>query len=304
MRMTLKIKSKALSMTLCLIIGILIIGNIALSYAATEDENVNVLMTLDSEWAMINSEPFKLEQAPIIIGGRTMVPLRFITEALGLVITWEAETRSVLVEKEEVLIRLFIDSHKAEVGGKTIEVEVPPTILNGRTLVPVRFVSEVLGYAVGWEARTSEVTITGSKTSIDVAIKPELGIEYEFALEVLRLVNIERGKTGISALSMTIELQHVATVKSQDIVDHNYFSHTSPTFGGLRELLEYHSVSFMRAGENLATGQKTPESVVNAWMSSEGHRANIMSSAFNKIGIGIVPGGKYGGYTWTQIFTN
>lgn len=302
--MTFKNKSNRLTIALIIIIGVLIVGNITPSYGTSDDLNVNVLMTLDSEWAMINSEPFKLEQAPIIIGGRTMVPLRFITEALGLEITWEAQTRSVLIEKDRNLIRLFIDSHKAEVGGKTIVVEVPPTILNGRTLVPVRFVSEVLGYTVGWESRTSEVTISGSKSFIDVSVKPELGIEYEFALEVLRLVNVEREKSGIQALSMSNELLHVATVKSQDIVDHNYFSHTSPIFGGLRELLEYHSISYMRAGENLATGQKTPESVVNAWMSSDGHRANIMNPAFKKIGIGIVAGGKYGGYTWTQIFTN
>ena len=184
------------------IIGILLMGNTPLTYAASENLNINVLMTLDSEWAMINSEPFKLEQAPVIIGGRTMVPLRFITEALGLEITWEAETRSVLVEKDGNLIRLFIDSHTAELNGKSIMVDVPPTILNGRTLVPVRFVSEVLGYSVGWEGRTSEVTITGSIPPVLDETKPEPSIENEFAYEVLRLVNIEREKIGISHLNI------------------------------------------------------------------------------------------------------
>lgn len=302
--MTFNLKSSVLKTLLLLIIGIFFMGSFTSSFATSEDVNVNVLMTLDSEWAMINSEPFKLEQAPIIIGGRTMVPLRFITEALGLEITWEAETRSVLVEKDGSIIRLFIDSHKAELNGKIIEVEVPPTILNGRTLVPVRFVSEVLGYTVGWEGLTSEVTISGYKPSAESEVKPESSIEYEFANEVLRLVNIEREKLGVSPLSMSSELLKVATVKSQDIVDHNYFSHTSPTFGGLRELLEYHSITYRRAGENLATGQKTPESVVNAWMNSEGHRTNIMNPEFNTIGVGIVAGGMYGGYTWTQLFTD
>lgn len=302
--MTFNLKSSVLKTLLLLIIGIFFMGSFTSSFATSEDVNVNVLMTLDSEWAMINSEPFKLEQAPIIIGGRTMVPLRFITEALGLEITWEAETRSVLVEKDGSIIRLFIDSHKAELNGKIIEVEVPPTILNGRTLVPVRFVSEVLGYTVGWEGLTSEVTISGYKPSAESEVKPESSIEYEFANEVLRLVNIEREKLGVSPLSMSSELLKVAIVKSQDIVDHNYFSHTSPTFGGLRELLEYHSITYRRAGENLATGQKTPESVVNAWMNSEGHRTNIMNPEFNTIGVGIVAGGMYGGYTWTQLFTD
>lgn len=302
--MTFNLKSSVLKTLLLLIIGIFFMGSFTSSFATSEDVNVNVLMTLDSEWAMINSEPFKLEQAPIVIGGRTMVPLRFITEALGLEITWEAETRSVLVEKDGSIIRLFIDSHKAELNGKIIEVEVPPTILNGRTLVPVRFVSEVLGYTVGWEGLTSEVTISGYKPSAESEVKPESSIEYEFANEVLRLVNIEREKLGVSPLSMSSELLKVAIVKSQDIVDHNYFSHTSPTFGGLRELLEYHSITYRRAGENLATGQKTPESVVNAWMNSEGHRTNIMNPEFNTIGVGIVAGGMYGGYTWTQLFTD
>ena len=119
-----------------------------------------------------------------------------------------------------------------------------------------------------------------------------------FEAEVVRLVNQERSKQGIAPLVDDWQLSRVARYKSQDMRDNGYFSHTSPTYGSPFEMMKSFGISYRTAGENIAKGQKTPKAVVNAWMNSSGHRANILNSSFTKIGVGYVANGSY----WTQMF--
>lgn len=116
--------------------------------------------------------------------------------------------------------------------------------------------------------------------------------------EVVRLVNIERARNGLAALSEDWELSRVARYKSQDMRDKRYFSHTSPTYGSPYDMMRAFGISYRTAGENIAMGQSTPAAVVSAWMNSPGHRANILSKSFKKIGVGYVASGSY----WTQMF--
>ena len=119
-----------------------------------------------------------------------------------------------------------------------------------------------------------------------------------YEAEVVRLVNIEREKNGLPHLKKDWELSRVARYKSQDMKDKNYFSHTSPTYGSPFQMMKSFGISYRTAGENIARGYKTPESVVNGWMNSSGHRANILNSSFTRIGVGYVKDGHY----WTQMF--
>ncbi|HBG0934267.1 TPA: sporulation protein [Clostridioides difficile] len=119
--------------------------------------------------------------------------------------------------------------------------------------------------------------------------------------EVVDLVNVERAKAGLNPLTLDSSISNVATKKSQDMIDNNYFSHNSPTYGSPFDMLKKFGVSYKTAGENIAMGQKTPKEVVSAWMNSEGHRKNIMNPNFSKIGVGVAQ--KSGGSIyWTQIF--
>ncbi|ENY8659923.1 CAP domain-containing protein [Clostridioides difficile] len=119
--------------------------------------------------------------------------------------------------------------------------------------------------------------------------------------EVVDLVNIERAKAGLNPLTLDSSISNVATKKSQDMIDNNYFSHNSPTYGSPFDMLKKFGISYKTAGENIAMGQKIPKEVVNAWMNSEGHRKNIMNPNFSKIGVGVAQ--KSGGSIyWTQIF--
>ncbi len=127
--------------------------------------------------------------------------------------------------------------------------------------------------------------------SVDAAV-----LAYES--EVVRLVNAERAKSGLAPLTQNWELSRVARYKSQDMKDNGYFSHQSPVYGSPFQMMRSFGISYRTAGENIAKGQSTPAAVVSAWMSSAGHRANILNESFTQIGVGYVPSGKY----WTQMF--
>ncbi len=116
--------------------------------------------------------------------------------------------------------------------------------------------------------------------------------------EVIRLVNEIRAENGLKPLTYNWELGRVARYKSQDMHDNRYFSHTSPVYGSPFQMMKSFGITYRSAAENIAKGQRTPEAVVNAWMNSSGHRANILNASFTQIGVGYVADGHY----WTQMF--
>ena len=111
--------------------------------------------------------------------------------------------------------------------------------------------------------------------------------------EVFNLINTQRTNNGLAALKIDNEVQKVARIKAQDMVNNNYFSHTSPTYGSPFDMLKSFKVSYNSAGENIA-GNSSNSGAVNAWMNSPGHKANILNSSFNYTGIGVVSSPRYG----------
>jgi len=119
-----------------------------------------------------------------------------------------------------------------------------------------------------------------------------------YEAEVVRLVNEIRTKNGLKPLTYDWQLARVARYKSQDMKENRYFSHTSPIYGSPFQMIKSFGITYRSAGENIAKGQATPQAVVNAWMGSAGHRANILNASFTHIGVGYVRSGNY----WTQMF--
>ena len=119
-----------------------------------------------------------------------------------------------------------------------------------------------------------------------------------YETEVIRLVNEIRQENGLKALTANWELSRVARYKSQDMKDRGYFAHNSPTYGTPFQMIKAFGLSFRTAGENIAKGYATPQAVVNGWMNSSGHRANILNASYTQIGVGYVAQGNY----WTQMF--
>ena len=118
--------------------------------------------------------------------------------------------------------------------------------------------------------------------------------------QVLTLVNSERAKNGLSALAYSSELSAAAEIRAKEIV--RSFSHTRPNGSSCFTVLAENGITYRTAGENLAYGQRTASAVMNGWMNSSGHRANILGRGFGRIGIACYTqnGVKY----WVQIFTN
>ncbi|OME85009.1 SCP-like extracellular [Paenibacillus sp. FSL A5-0031] len=143
---------------------------------------------------------------------------------------------------------------------------------------------------------------TGTGTGTGTETKPGTGTDTgasnlsAYQSQVVDLVNKERAKAGLSALKSDTLLTKVASEKARDMDVNNYFSHTSPTYGSPFDMMRSFGVTYSYAGENIASGQKTPQDVMTAWMNSPGHKANILSGNFTKIGVGYVNG------EWVQMF--
>jgi len=124
-----------------------------------------------------------------------------------------------------------------------------------------------------------------------------------FEKKVAELVNVERQKNGLPALYLDTAISNVARMKSKDMADNNYFGHQSPTYGSAGEMLLKFGITWSAWGENIASGQKSPEDVVSQWMNSPSHRENILSPNFAFIGVGYCTNSS-GKTFWTQMFTN
>ena len=160
--------------------------------------------------------------------------------------------------------------------------------------------------AVKYQVGTSEIIAANPQVANPNLIYPgqllnipQVGdavLQYE--AEVIRLVNEIRVKNGLKALATNWELSRVARYKSEDMSSDRYFSHTSPTYGTPFQMIQSFGLSYRTAGENIAYGQRTPAAVVDAWMNSSGHRANILNASYTQIGVGYCANGNY----WTQMF--
>lgn len=136
----------------------------------------------------------------------------------------------------------------------------------------------------------------------DIGVQPpqDAVSDQSFVQQVVNLVNEERAKAGLSPLTVSSHVTAAASVRSREI--EQSFSHTRPDGSSFSTALTQNGVSFKGSGENIAYGQKTPQEVMNSWMNSAGHRANILNKNYTTIGVGYYQNSAGVGY-WTQLFT-
>ncbi|WP_051534327.1 stalk domain-containing protein [Desulfitibacter alkalitolerans] len=118
-----------------------------------------IRLILNNKTAHVGEQSHALETAPFTVDGRTMVPFRFIGEALGARVDWEPATRTVSYVLGDTRIEFPIGSTTVMINGRVQKVDVPASLVNGRTFVPVRMVSEQLGARVDWNPNARQVTI-------------------------------------------------------------------------------------------------------------------------------------------------
>jgi hypothetical protein len=194
-----------------------------------------------------------------------------------------------------------------------IAVELRGYIIEGSHYFQLRDLDEKLvpggkDFSIVWDGQNNRIFIDTSRgydpdeklPAPNTAAPQQNDWKYEYALEVVRLTNLEREKAGLPPLILADNLMELATVKAQDMADNRYLGHDSPTFGMTKDLLD-RSLWRKWMGENLARGSRTPEAVVNGWMRSDGHRANILKADTTHIGVGVAE--DYAGILlWAQVF--
>lgn len=232
---------------------------------------------------------------PVIDQGRTLVPLRVVMENLGAKVSYEHETKTVIIKKFTRNVILKINSKEARIDDEIAILDVPAAIVSNRTLVPLRFVGQALGSTVHWEDKTKTVVIGAPRLIFDTK---------EAEQEVFSLVNKVRKQHGLQPLIWIEELADAARTHSQDMAEHDFFAHISPTTGSPAQRVQ--SYGLPGAAENIAAGYTDANTVFDAWMLSPDHRGNILNPDHRFIGIGVYRENDnrdpYNGLYWTQEF--
>ncbi|MGI6065285.1 MAG: stalk domain-containing protein [Bacillota bacterium] len=243
----------------------------------------------------VDGEMLSSDVDPIIEQGRTLVPLRVVMENLGAKVTYQHESKTVIVQRFTREVTLKINSRQAWINDETVTLDVPATIVANRTVIPLRFVGQSLGAIVNWEDRTKTVVIDSSQLLLDAE---------EAEQEVFFLVNKAREQQGLNPLVWMDELADIARAHSQDMAEHDFFAHISPSTGDPAQRAQAYGLP--GAAENIAAGYLDAKTVFDAWMLSPDHRANILDPGHRFIGIGVFcendPADPYNGLYWTQEF--
>ncbi len=139
-----------------------IMGGSMMSFATADDQ---ILYTVT-----LNGKNIVFDQDPVNVGGRILVPMRGIFEACGADVTWDSDKNQVTAVKGNITVKLTIDSTTAYVNNVAKTLDAPATLINSRTMVPVRFVSEALKADVKWIEETATVSVTLSENSSDALV--------------------------------------------------------------------------------------------------------------------------------------
>ncbi|MYV68841.1 RNA polymerase, partial [Streptomyces sp. SID2131] len=143
------------------------------------------------------------------------------------------------------------------------------------------------------------VTKTPTAPSSPTATKQDSG-HTSVEEQVIALVNAERAKEGCGPVTGNSLLARAAQGHSDDMAARDFFDHTNPDGAGPGERVTATGYGWSTYGENIAMGQRTAEQVMESWMNSPGHRANILNCSFKELGVGLHTGD--GGPYWTQVF--
>ncbi|MBY8870904.1 hypothetical protein K7640_03490 [Micromonospora sp. PLK6-60] len=173
-----------------------------------------------------------------------------------------------------------------------------PTRSRTATPAPARTTAASRGAAdrINPKKTTSAPTASPSRTSTGTTTSSGLTAELQ---KVVDLVNQERAKAGCQALTVDAKLTQAAQAHSQDQADHKKMSHDGSDGSDAGDRLDRVGYAWRAYGENVAWNQQTPEAVMDAWMNSSGHRANILNCGFTEIGVGVA---RSNGPYWTQDF--
>lgn len=250
------------------------------------------VVSADGVRVYINDEPVEFDQPPIILNDLTYVPFRAIFERLGMVVQWSDEEKRATAYSADYNLAFVMGYDYIFINGLGTPIPEGPVIYNSRLLVPLRALIEGINGNVYWDEASRSVYISVDETEDESVL----------AREVLRLTNEIRAQYGLNVLAWDDALAEVGREHCIDMAARDYFNHDTPE--GVTPMERMHNAGIWRiyAGENIAAGQIDPQSVVEAWMESTGHRENILEPMYTSMGTACFRGGNLGIY-WAQEFS-
>ena len=129
---------------------------------------------------LLNGNYLSFDVPPDNISGRTMVPMRTIFEALGASVQWDGSSNTITAIKDNTIVQATIGYTLINVNGNRTQMDIAPVIINGRTLVPVRFISEAFGCDVTWDGLTNTVLISSQNSYEQIQPQDNDFDEYDF----------------------------------------------------------------------------------------------------------------------------
>lgn len=125
--------------------------------------NGTIVLTINKPLMLVNNVQKEIDPGrgtePVVVNGRTLVPIRSIIEAMGGTVGWDGTDRRVDITLKDKVIKMWINKLDAQVGADTKTMDVPPVVMKERTMIPLRFVTENLGAQVTWNKVSQEITI-------------------------------------------------------------------------------------------------------------------------------------------------
>jgi hypothetical protein len=151
--------------------------------AVIKDEHLDKVTVIDGKRVKVKGNHVKFDVPPVIKEGRTLIPVRAITEGLGAKVEWDAETSTITITKGDAVIVLVLGSNEVYVNGDLVIIDVPAGLINNRTFVPIRFIAQTLGEKVKYNEENGEIEI-GDGVEVDEAVEAEAEVGAELEVEV------------------------------------------------------------------------------------------------------------------------
>ncbi len=238
-------------------------------------------------FVVLEGERLAFDQPPVMIENIVFIPIRGMALEMGAAISWQSGT--AFLQKDNISAGLSVGSAVMDVNGQSVSLPAAPVILQDRMLVPMRVVSEVLGCRVSW---------SGENRTVYISPPEDVHRNYRKEKEILKLVNEIRQVNGLPVFAWDDGLASAARAHSRDMAENNFFDHMSSAGKSPFDRMVSAGIMYRFAAENIAMGYLEPEQVVDGWMNSEEHRANILNGNLFKMGVGLYDS------CWTQDFTN
>ncbi len=247
---------------------------------------------------IIDGAPLAMDVAPVLQNDRTLVPFRACAEGMNAQVDYEASTKQVTMTKDGKKVQLFIGSQIAYINGQSYQLDQPAKTINGRTMVPLRFIGEAFDCTVDWVASENRVVIT-TNSGTSQPDTPQNPTPPSFdgnipSLEsmtnsLLTYYNGKRNAKQMNAMVVSSELSVMAASHSKDMAQNAFLSSTSPTNGTLDTRAKRYQ--FQSVGENVARIDLSADGSVTAcidqWLNNQTARANLFHPSAYYVGVGI-----------------